>query len=519
MSTSVVALPRAADLERLEKKRARIAAGIGVIVAILVGLAAGALGGTRSFLVVGLVAALVLPFVWWRAPATGVLTLIGFATLVEQDPYSVGILGLDAFTDRIPLFQSLQGAFGLGGLVMSPFDIAVVLLLLVWLTRGVTQRSLRLPHSQVAATIGVLVLLAAIAAARGLTGATVSANGISGSSAALDEIRPWLYLGAAYLFASQVITTRRAVQAVLWTFVLGSGFKSLQGVYIFIATRSEIPQPQAILAHEESFLFGIFIMLTLGLWLFGQRGRLRTTATALLPFVLIADIGNTRRDAFLILGAELLVMAALAYAVLPERHRLIRNTGVLAVVAFIVYLPVEWNGTGTLAGPAQAVRSAIDPLPRDASSNQYRIDEDADLGNMIKQDPILGTGFGVPIDYVNTPVQTVSGLDDFIAYVPHNTLLYVWMRMGIPGELALWMLVAAAVLAGTRASRSESREVALLGTLVACTTVGWVVMGYTDMGFWWFRAAIAFGCLLGVLHATVQRQGSPPAQEAATGAA
>jgi O-antigen ligase len=138
---------------------------------------------------------------------------------------------------------------------------------------------------------------------------------------------------------------------------------------------------------------------------------------------------------------------------------------------------------------------------------------------MIKQDPILGTGFGVPIDYVNTPVQTVSGLDDFIAYVPHNTLLYVWMRMGIPGELALWMLVAAAVLAGTRASRSESREVALLGTLVACTTVGWVVMGYTDMGFWWFRAAIAFGCLLGVLHATVQRQGSPPAQEAATGAA
>jgi hypothetical protein len=95
---------------------------------------------------------------------------------------------------------------------------------------------------------------------------------------------------------------------------------------------------------------------------------LRTTATALLPFVLIADIGNTRRDAFLILGAELLVMAALAYAVLPERRRLIRNTGVLAVVAFIVYLPVEWNGTGTLAGPAQAVRSAICPATRPPTS-------------------------------------------------------------------------------------------------------------------------------------------------------
>ena len=519
MTTSVVAIPRAADFERLEKKRARIAAGVGVIIAIVVGLAAGALGGTRSFLAAGVVAVLVLPFVWWRAPATGVVTLIGCATLVEQNPYSVGIPGLDAFTDHIPLFQSLQGAFGLGGLVMSPFDIAVVLLLLVWLTRGVTQRSLRLPYSQVAATMGVLLLLAAIATVRGMAGAGVSANGISGSSAALDEIRPWLYLGAAYLFASQAIKTRRAVQAVLWTFVVGSGFKALQGVYIFIATRNEIPRPQAILAHEESFLFGIFIILTLSLWLFGQRGRLRTTATVLLPFVLTADIGNTRRDAFLILGAELLVMAVLTYIALPARRQLIRNIAVFAVVAFIIYLPVEWNGTGTLAGPAQAVRSSIAPQPRDASSNAYRVDEDADLGNMIKKDPILGIGFGVPIVYVDTPVQDISGGDVFIAYLPHNTLLYVWMRMGIPGELALWLLAAAAVLAGSRAARSESGEVAVLGTLVACTTVGWMVLGYTDMGFWWFRVAIAFGCLLGVLHATVLRESSSPAQEAATGTA
>jgi O-antigen ligase len=165
------------------------------------------------------------------------------------------------------------------------------------------------------------------------------------------------------------------------------------------------------------------------------------------------------------------------------------------------------------------VRSSIAPQPRDASSNAYRVDEDADLGNMIKKDPILGIGFGVPIVYVDTPVQDISGGDVFIAYLPHNTLLYVWMRMGIPGELALWLLAAAAVLAGSRAARSESGEVAVLGTLVACTTVGWMVLGYTDMGFWWFRVAIAFGCLLGVLHATVLRESSSPAQEAATGTA
>jgi O-antigen ligase len=420
----------------------------------------------------------------------------------------VGTPGLDAFTDRIPIFQSLQGELGLGGFVMSPIDIAVVLLLLVWLTRGVTQRSLRLPRSQVAAMIGVLVLLAAIALARGLAAGNVGANGISGTTGALWEIRPWVYLGAAYLFASQAIRTRRAVQGVLWTFVLGSGFKSLQGVYIFITTRGEIPEPAAILAHEESIFFGIFIILTLCLWLFEQRGWLRVTATALLPFVLVADIGNTRRDAFVIMGAELLVLGILAYAALPQHRRMLRTISALGLVAVALYTPLEWNGTGALAGPAQAIRSSIDPQPRDASSNQYRIDEDADLGNMIKLDPIFGIGFGVPINYIDTPVADIASADTMIGYVPHNTLLDVWLRMGLLGEIALWMLVAAAVLAGTRAARSESREVALLGTLLACTTAGWVIMGYTDMGFWWFRIALAFGLLLGVLHATVERQSS-----------
>jgi O-antigen ligase len=505
MSALAGAPPRAADLEKLERTRARIAAVAGIVVVTLAALVAGALGGTSSFLAVGLVGALALPFIWWRAPASGAITLLACATVIEQSPYIVGIPGLDAFTDNIPLFQSLQGGLGLGGFVMSPVDIAVVILLLVWLTRGVTQRNLRLPHSQVAAMIGVLVLLAVIALIRGLTGGKVSADGISGTTAALWEIRPWIYLGATYLLASQAITTRRATQAVLWTFVLGSGFKSLQGVYIFIATRSEIPHPEAILAHEESVLFGTFVILTLCLWLFGQRGRLRATATALLPFVLIADIGNTRRDAFLVLGAELILLTVLAYAVLPERRQMLRIMSVSALVAFALYLPLEWNSTGTLAGPAQTVRSAISPNPRDALSNQYRVDEDADLGNMIKQDPIFGIGFGVPIAYNYTPVQDIDQADTFIAYLPHNTLLYVWMRMGLPGEVALWMFVAAALLAGTRASRSANREVALIGTLVACTSVGWAIMGYTDMGFWWFRIAIAFGCLLGVLHAAVER--------------
>lgn len=508
MTSLALVTPSAADFERNARLRVRIAVAAGLVLAILLGLVAGLLSGGRPYLPIALAVVLALPFVWWWKPATGVVTLLACSTMVEQFEYGVGIPGLDAFTDKIPIWTSLQSGLDASGLVMSPIDVAVVLLLIVWLTRAATERKLTVPRTQVSATLGVLVVLAAIALVRGL----MESGGSADTTAALWEIRPWVYLGATYLFSSQVIRSRRAVQAVLWTFVIGSGFKALQGVYIYFETRNEIPRPEAILGHEESIFFSLFLVLTLCLWLYGERGRLRATATALVPFVLIADIGNTRRDAFLILAAELAVMIILTYVALPERRRLIRRICVVGLVFFALYLPVEWNGSGTLAEVAVAVRSGIAPDARDAQSNAYRVAEDANLGVMIKQDPIIGYGFGVPINYSSYPIVDISNVDSNIAWVPHNGVLYVWMRMGVLGELALWMFVAAAILAGTRAARSPNRQVSLIGTLTTCTAVGWVIMGYTDMGFWWFRIAVAFGCLLGVLHAVnVMEASSPPA--------
>lgn len=498
-----------ADLQRNERVRRAIIGGACVALAILLGLAAGAIGKTQDS--IGLAIAVALPIIWWWAPATGVITLLGCSAVMEQFQYSIaGAPGLDAFTDKIPFFTSFQGAFGLSGIVFSPADLAVVVLLLIWLTRGVSRRNLQLPRSQVAAAIGILVVLALIALLRAI--------GLGGSDtrAALWEIRPWVYMGATYLFASQFITTRRAFHAVLWTLVLGSGFKAIQGVYIWSQTRNiNLGTQPALLAHEESFFFGIFAMLTLGLWLFRQRGALRVTATALLPLVLMADLANSRRDAILILGAGLLVMLALSYAALPDRRPLLRRVVAISLLASAVYLPLEWNGSGTLAEPASAVRSAIAPSVRDQASNQYRVEEDANIGENIKNgNALLGSGFGIPIDYGYVPIVNIQNVDAFILWVPHNGVLYVWMRMGIPGELALWLLIAAIILAGVRATRSTDREVALLGTLVAAASVGWLAMGYTDMGFFWFRIAIVFGGLLGLLHAMVARD---PSLQARTG--
>lgn len=509
MAVSTAGAVSVRAVQTYDRNRIRIAAALTLLLGLGGGLVAGAVSDGRSATSIVLVVAAVLPLVWWTAPQFGVFFLVGAATLVEQFRYSIGTTGLDAFTDRIPLFASLQGGEGFSGLPMSPIDIAIILLLLVWLTRCANERKLDLPRTQVALLLAAVLALVAVALVRGL--------GLGGDNtrAALWELRPWLYLAVSFVFAARFLNTRRAIDGVLWLFVIGSGFKALQGVYIFAQTANMNPRPEAILGHEESFFFGIFVILTAALWIFRRRGALRVTATTILPLVLVADMGNSRRDAFVILGAGLLVLTVLAYVVMPERRRGIAAVAAGVALVGVGYTAVMWNGNGLVAEPARALKSVIAPDPRDALSNQYRVEEDANLGYMIQDAAIVGTGFGVPINYGRVAIVNIQNVDSFIDWVPHNGVLYVWMRMGLAGELALWLFVAAVVAMGVRAARSPNRDTAILGALVACAGVAWVTMGYTDMGFFWFRIAIAFGILLGVLHAAMRldrQKAARPAQ-------
>ena len=49
----------------------------------------------------------------------------------------------------------------------------------------------------------------------------------------LWELRSWIYLTLGILIAAVFIKTKRALDVILWIFVLGSGFKGIQGTIIF----------------------------------------------------------------------------------------------------------------------------------------------------------------------------------------------------------------------------------------------------------------------------------------------
>jgi len=466
--------------------------------AIVFGLVAGQLiAGGHSGAVLGL-AVVLLPVALWKRPEWGPAVLLGAALMIEQvgqgvQPADTGSILSVALTPAVPLTSQIPLFQGLGSVHLNGADLLLVTVLIIYLAHNVDRQARRWPRSQVA--IGVAALTGAVA-----LGTVVGLSHHGSLRIALMETRPFVYLAATYVLTTVLVNSRAALRASLWVLVVASGLKALQGLDVYLKVRNMNPRPETILGHEEAYFFAVFLFLVIALWLFDVPGRLRQTATWLTPIVVAADLANNRRTAWLVLAAGLVALAAIGFRCLPSRRRAIGRGAVIVLCFSAVYLPVFWNGTGGLAQPARALKSVISPDPRDASSDLYRTQENANLKFNIKQGGVIGKGFGVPIDYA-LPIANISQIDPLIAYIPHNGVLYVLMRMGILGGLALWTLLGAGLVAGCRLARAVDRELAVVGAVLACALIAYALEGATDQGFFFYRIAIVTGFLLGLAEA------------------
>lgn len=469
---------------------ARRLAPLLVLGAVLCGLLVGLLANGPVPVLALLLPLALVPVLLWRSPRSGVLILLGSAVVVEQFPYMVGSRP-GAVTSRIPFFHTVTP-----GSAVTPMAGLLLLLVGVWLLKSVQVGQQVLPASRVGRMLALLtgLLAAYVIVGLGRHGAL---------KPAMWEIQPFLYVGLVFLLSSALLTTQRAVRTVLWTLVIGSGIKAFYGLQIFLSVRHASPRPDAVLGHEESFFFGLFVILVIGLWTFGVRGPLRNVATALLPVVLMADMVNSRRTAWALLFGCGLLMTAISYVRLPARRPMLLRCMAVVGVGLAIYLPLFWGKTGSTAQPARAVRSVVAPSSsdaRDSSSDRYRMLEDANLALNIRSHRSTGTGFGVPIHY-DIPMVDLTGIASMLTYVPHDGVYWVWMRMGIVGEGVFLLFIAESVIAACRLTTVRDPETALLGAVVACALLGYMVMGQKDLGFYWFRIAVCMGVLLGAVDA------------------
>jgi heme/copper-type cytochrome/quinol oxidase subunit 4 len=497
-----VSAPAAAAAARAPRTTT-VALGMAAGAAILGGLAGALVVAGKAADVVAL-ALVVLPVAVWRKPhlapaglLAGALTVEQFSRLPISSTAAVTTvdppLAPEPLTAHIPLFV------GMGGLHIAPADLLLLLVCFVYLARS-AERS----RPRTVVWYGIVGLAVAV-----MWGVLLGVAHHGDVRVAFMETRPYVYLIATYLLTAGLVTDRRGLRLLLWTLVGCVALKAVLGLVIFMRVRHMNPRPEAVLGHEESFFFALLIFLVLALWLWNVEGRLRTVATALLPFVALADIANDRRAAWLVLGGGLIAMIAVAVRALPERRHVLRRGIVAALVVSVVYFPAYWNKGGGLAQPARAVHSMIAPDPRDASSDLYRLQENANLKENIRAGHGIGNGFGVPIRY-SLPITDISAIDPMIAYIPHNGVLYVLMRMGLLGGLALWGLVAAGIVTAARVARSADREQAVVGAVVVAALVGWVLMGAVDQAFFFYRIAFVAGTLLGLLDGAASRMSWGP---------
>jgi len=425
-----------------------------------------------------------------RRPQVTLYLALACALLFEQATYEVGSHP-GAFTANVPVFRS----FG-NGVVLLPIELILIVGVLVWLMKAALAGTLDRPRSAFSRALAAFLFLC-------LIGFVIGYSRGGDYNKALWEVRPFLLLATTYFVARNVVKHRSALRTVMWLFVICTGFKALLASYMFFSfARAMNPRPESLLSHEDSLFFGILMVLTVGLWIYEQRGLLRRVATALLPFVIIAMMANSRRTAWPIVMIGLVALLVITWMTQPTKRRAVGPVMALLAVISAVYFPLFWNktGGGTLSQPARAVRSTVSPDPRDEASNEYRQQENANLTFNIQQAGPLGKGFGIPINYA-LPIVDVSNIDPMIKFIPHNGGLWIWMRLGLQGEMAFWIMLGTAMIAACRLTRSADAQVALLGALTVSALIGYALQGWEDMGFGNVRIGIVMGCLLGCVEA------------------
>ncbi|HVA89335.1 MAG TPA: hypothetical protein VNL71_05790, partial [Chloroflexota bacterium] len=116
-----------------------------------------------------------------------------------------------------------------------------------------------------------------------------------------------------------------------------------------------------------------------------------------------------------------------------------------------------------------------------------------------KTSPIYGYGFG-KLMLTPYPLADISNVYVFWNLLPHDSVLWVWMRMGTIGYLFFWLLIGGAVLQTTRLT-VRLRDPCLKGIALLLLTLVLqeVVLAYLDLQWSNYRNLIVIGVIFAMI--------------------
>lgn len=474
--------------------RNRVSWGAVYAAVLITGLAVGAVAYQRSsqqpyfgiaWASLGL---LLAAWVWFPRAALGftvAFTLIGDLVTAWWFP----------FAKNLSSWESIM--YLADGVSLSPLEITIAWGLVVTAYRNLTVLGRPFRSAPLLNPLLVFIGFAFVGLMRGL-----SRGG--DTRAATLEIRPLILLPLAYLLIVNVCQTRHDYRRMFWAALAAVLVQSVLSLQFLRALPEEARSGLESLNEHGSAIGMNLLFMTLVVSLAYKRVPNSVRISLLLASVPVMWIYLVaqRRAAVV---AFLFGFALFAVTLLWRQRRTFWKVVPAATIIAVGYIGAFWQSDSTAAFPAQAVKTVIAPDEAgeaDQSSDIYREVEKLNLSFTIRASPLLGIGFGHPF-YQPYPLPEINafGLE---AYVPHNSLLWIWIKMGFGGLVALLYTFGRAIAMGAARARAAPPGVdAVIATIGVVFIAMYAVFLYVDIA-WEPRnvvlLALSFGLCTGPLR-------------------
>ncbi|MET0147158.1 MAG: O-antigen ligase family protein [Ilumatobacteraceae bacterium] len=368
------------------------------------------------------------------------------------------------------------------GLILSPLEFLAGITLAAFLLQRLADPTWRFVRGRLFNPIALFTLFVIFGIGKG------RASG-GDSRVAIFEFRSMLYILVTYVLITNLITTRRQYRRLVWVSVVAISIQSVFSLQYY-RTLPELERAtlESLGEHPSSVQMDALFIFLLGLWLFKGRRWARWTMLLLAVPVTYAYMLAQRRAAMVALFAGIIVLVVVLYH--RRRKAFWFFTPTVAVLG-IGFIGATWNASGGLGLASTAVKTVLFPgqlAESDAGSDMYRQIETFDLWATIRASPFTGLGFGQKF---HAPI----GLPDlsffeFYEYIPHNSVLWIWVKMGVFGFVTMLYLMARAVQLGIRSALNIRSEEQAVTVLVGLTyVIMFIVFAYVDIA-WGSRSTV-----------------------------
>ncbi|MEX0801655.1 MAG: O-antigen ligase family protein [Dehalococcoidia bacterium] len=318
------------------------------------------------------------------------------------------------------------------------------------------------------------------------------------------ELRALFYVPLIYFIALNLMRDRRHLKELAVVVVVSILAVALGA----ISTHLSVVRPGTtetldvvFLAHENALFAGVLVIMALASVFWGKEFKLRALFAAIGVFTLIALLVMKRRLGILALDAGVLI---LGLAMIKHNWKLSVVVLPILIVIGAVYVAAYWDATGGVGQGARSFRTAVGEEPNtneDRSSDDYRDLETANVEANIHYQPFWGLGFG----HEYTFVQELPDLTDFWPfqrYIPHNTVLWTWMKGGVFSFVLMLTLFGYAMIRSMRLLRRPMDPLLRAWAVTAAASVPMVFLfAWGDLGFTVVRTMMIFGLCLGLIAA------------------